>query len=112
MDVGRNLPYSCADSFALAHVGEAKKYYHIGTSSKTIPPLDKTPDDQLAGYLDRADSRQALHITYGLILQAETESGQPLFKERLYDCLYRHETDYSRILQSHIGKHLEFLGSI
>ncbi len=96
--------------FALEHVEEARRYYHIGTSSDTIPALDVTPDDRLSCYLDRDDARQALHISYGLILQAGKASGEISFRERIYTGLYRHEDAYTAGLIRHIGKHLDALG--
>ncbi|HEY5466748.1 MAG TPA: tagaturonate epimerase family protein [Clostridia bacterium] len=97
-------------AFALDNVEEAKKYYHIGTANDTIPPLSSVPDDALSGYLDRADSRQALHITYGLILQARTPDGGLRFRNRFFACLYDNDEEYAQTLEKHIGKHLDALG--
>lgn len=97
-------------TFALDHVAEAKKYYQIGTSNATIPPLAATADDALPAYLDRDDSRQALHITYGLLLQAAAADGRDRFRTRIYACLHRHADAYMSVLANHIGKHLDRLG--
>ncbi|MBP7401204.1 MAG: hypothetical protein KBA30_01145 [Clostridia bacterium] len=97
-------------AFALDHIDEAKKYYHIGTSVSTIPALASTPDPELAGYLDRDDSRQALHITYGLILQERDEAGGFRFRDRLNACLHEGDDAYARMLERHILRHLAALG--
>ncbi len=97
-------------AFSLEHVEEAKRYYHIGTSSETIPALDATPGDRLSGYMDRDDARQALHIAYGLILEAKDPSGADRFRGRIYACLYRHADAYAEGLVRHIGRHLDSLG--
>ena len=110
--VARRNPalYREIHAFTLRHVDEAKKYYHIGTTSDTIPPLGDMPDEDLAGYLDRADSRQALHISYGLILQARTPQGASRFRDRFFECLYANDTEYALTLERHIGNHLDSLG--
>lgn len=97
-------------AFSLAHVEEAKRYYHIGTSSETIPALNGTPDDRLSGYMDREDARQALHISYGLVLEAKTPAGEDRFRDRIYACLYQYADSYTEGLIRHIGRHLDTLG--
>ena len=110
--VARRNPalYREIHDFTLRHVEEAKKYYHIGTTSDTIPPLADMPDESLDGYLDRPDSRQALHISYGLILQARTPLGGLRFKDRFFECLHVNDTEYDLTLERHIGNHLDSLG--
>ncbi|GHU05717.1 hypothetical protein FACS1894147_12160 [Spirochaetia bacterium] len=48
------------------------------------------------------DSRQLIHITYGLILGK--------FKDTLYQIWRRREDMYAEALERHIGKHLDLLG--
>ncbi len=102
--------YRDLHTYALAHVEQAKKYYQIGTSHATIPPLAEVADAALPSYLDRDDARQALHITYGLLLQATTVTGKDRFRTQIYDCLHRHADMYMSVLANHIGKHLDRLG--
>ena len=97
-------------AFALDALPEAKKYYHITANTANIEHSDRVSDDGLASYLDKDDSRQVLHITYGLVLQALKADGTPLFRDRIYDVLRKHDTDYRAGLRKHIGKHLERLG--
>lgn len=96
--------------FALIHLDEAKRYYHIGANPSVIPELSELSDNELPSLMEQDDARQALHITYGLILQAKNSDGTYLFKNRIYQVLSQYESDYYEALQKHIGKHLELLG--
>jgi hypothetical protein len=96
--------------FALEHLDEAKKYYHIDAKPENIPALDQLEDSELADLMNRDDSRQVLHITYGLILQAKDNNGESLFADEIYKVLYTYEKEYSEALKKHIGRHLKSLG--
>jgi hypothetical protein len=96
-------------SFALSVLDDAKKYYHIGADTNKIPQIDQLKDEELPGLMDKDDSRQVLHITYGLILQAKKENGDYLFRDRIYDLLNTHEDAYYDALYKHIGRHIEAL---
>jgi len=102
--------YRKMHKYAVANLTEAKKYYHIGADVAKVPDIDKIPDAYLPGLMDMADSRQVLHITYGLILTAANNEGIPLFKHEIYSTLNESEEDYCKSLEKHIGKHLEALG--
>ena len=102
--------YREVHEFALANLAEAKKYYHITENTDNIADLNEISDDRLADYLDKDDARQVLHITYGLILQAENDDGTTLFKDRIFNVLNMHESEYYNELQMHIGRHLTALG--
>jgi len=110
--IARHKPdlYRRMHAFALEHLEEAKKYYHIGAKVENIPPLDSLKDSELPDLMNRDDSRQVMHITYGLILQARDESGKSLFKDELYRVLFEYEEEYNQALKKHIGRHLEALG--
>ncbi|HEX3046227.1 MAG TPA: tagaturonate epimerase family protein [Bacillota bacterium] len=97
-------------AFALKHLDEAKKYYHISADPSRIPSLDSLSDDQLPELMNQDDARQVIHITYGLILQAKDEDGKNYLKERIYDCLNQNEDLYAECLEKHLGKHLQKLG--
>lgn len=98
------------NSFALKNLDEAKKYYHIGAKIENIPDVEKLTDQELPGLLDLNDSRQVLHITYGLILLARNQDGTYMFKDEIYSILNRYEDDYYTALYKHIGRHLDQLG--
>lgn len=95
--------------FALDNLKEAKKYYVISADTKKIPDIDALNDSKLPELFDLPDCRQVIHITYGLILQAKNPDGSLRFKNRLYDLWYRYEEDYNKLLEEHIGKHLNLL---
>ena len=97
-------------AYALEHLEEAKKYYHISADPARIPALSSLRDDELPALMEKDDSRQLIHITYGLLLQAKDQNGQPLFRDRIYRCLHENEELYVEFLKKHIGKHLELLG--
>lgn len=102
--------YRRMHAFALEHLEEAKKYYHIKADVKNIPPLDSLSDSELPGLMNKDDSRQVLHITYGLLLQAKDDNDKFLFRDEMFKVLHTYEKEYKEALMRHIGRHLEFLG--
>ena len=96
--------------FALDNMDEAKAYYHVSAEIDNIPDIDNLTDEELPSLFDMPDSRQVIHITYGLILQAKDEDGDYLFKDKLYDIWNTYEEEYANLLIAHIGKHLQKLG--
>ena len=97
-------------TFALENLPEARRYYHITCDISNITPIENTRNENLPLYLDENDSRQVLHITYGLILQAKSNDGTPRFHDRIYHTLRKNESDYIAALEKHIGEHLTMLG--
>lgn len=102
--------YRRMHKFALENLSEARKYYHINAEPAKVPDIDKMKDSELPGLMDLVDSRQVLHITYGLILLAKNPDGTPTFRNEIYDTLDKFEAEYSASLERHIGKHLKLLG--
>lgn len=96
--------------FSHEHFSEATRYYHVSTNLKAIAPLEKVSDAELSCYLDEDDARQMLHITYGLILQAEDKGKNKFLKEAIYKSLREHSGAYRDALHKHIGRHLRDLG--
>jgi hypothetical protein len=96
--------------FALSIFNEASKLYHVTTDLDQIPHIETLHDQDLPTLLDRDDSRQLLHITYGYLLNAKDRDGKNLFKERFFHTLTQYEEDYWSLLEKHIGKHLNSLG--
>src|SRR5690606_24714473 len=90
-------------TFALDHMDEAKAYYHVSAEIDNIPDIDNLTDGELPSLFDMPDSRQVIHITYGLILQAKDEDGDYLFKDKLYDIWNTYEEEYANLLIAHIG---------
>lgn len=101
--------YRRMHDFALQNLSEAKKYYHITENIDNIPGISTLEDEALPGLMDMNDSRQVLHVTYGLILQARNPDGSLMFKDDIYNALNKYETDFYKGLGKHIGKHLYYL---
>lgn len=102
--------YRKMHKFAIVNLNEAKKYYHIGAKLENIPDIDKMEDSELPRFMEIDDSRQVLHITYGLILQAKNTDGTSAFRDEIYTVLNKYESEYYTTLQRHIGRHLSTLG--
>jgi hypothetical protein len=102
--------YRKMHGFALEHLSEAKKYYHISADVNNIPSLDSLSDSELPDLMNKDDSRQVMHITYGLLLKAKNENGESLFREDFFRVLYTYEQEYKEALKKHIGRHLKSLG--
>jgi hypothetical protein len=73
-----------------------RKSYHLSCDPTKIPP-DPT-DDQVAQLMDRVDSRQVLHVGYGVILEE--------FGPRMYQVWNDNEEEHYRIIADHFVKHL------
>lgn len=89
---------------AAGYYQEALKSYHITADLKNIPPLDSMEDSRLEEYLNIAESRQMLHITYGGLLN-DSE-----IREAFFSALQEHEDLHYQIVQEHFVKHLTKLG--
>lgn len=91
--------YREVHKFALVAFNEASKYYHVTTDLTKVPDVDTLTDSQLVDLFKNNDSRQLIHITYGLILN------KPEFRDRLYKLWRVNREDYYALLESHIGNH-------
>jgi len=88
----------------------AKQYYTIKATAQSVPDIKDIPNSRLFTLLDEEDSRQMLHITYGVLLMETDSFGNSIFKERLYKALHKFEEDYYSLLNAHLLKHFEALG--
>ena len=108
---GRNPSlYRRMHKFAIENLDKAKKYYHISGDPANIPEIDGLKDEELPSLMDKNDSRQVMHITYGLILMEKKADGIFAFRDEIYSTLHKYEDDYYSALEKHIGKHLKGLG--
>ena len=96
--------------YALSAFDEARKYYHVTTDINKIPNVDKLSDRELPNLFSNNDSRQLIHITYGLILSKKNEDGKFTYRDRLYKLWREKEEIYAQALAKHIGRHLDLLG--
>lgn len=98
--------YRRIHAFAVSYYPTALTHYHITADFDAIPPLDSVADDQLAStYLEDANARQMLHISYGGIL------GNKELKTALYASLHHYEEEHNEILRRHFEKHIGLLGA-
>ena len=77
-----------------------------------VPSAETLDDSQLPDLMDIEEARQALHVTYGIILQARDDGGKWLFRDEFFDTLDKNEDEYYKALEKHIGKHLSLLGKM
>ncbi|MBR7136632.1 MAG: hypothetical protein IKC99_01100, partial [Clostridia bacterium] len=103
--------YREVHAFALENFAEACKYYKVTTDLTKVPALDTLSDAELPDLFTQNDSRQLIHITYGLILEARSADGSYRFRDRLYACWSENAQVYADALDTHIGRHLTLLGS-
>ncbi|MDR1325918.1 MAG: tagaturonate epimerase family protein [Treponema sp.] len=96
--------------YALVAFDEASKYYHVTTDLSKIPNVDSLSPEELPALFENNDSRQLIHITYGLILGKRNPDGSYTFRDRLYTLWRTHYEEYSKALEKHIGKHVALLG--
>lgn len=96
--------YREVHKYALSVFDEATKYYHVTTDLTKIPCVDCLSDEQLPDLFKNNDSRQLIHITYGLILN-EKKDGEYVFKDRLYKTWRENRDLYAQLLENHIGHH-------
>ena len=97
-------------SVALSEWLEASRPYHGTVDLNRIPRLEELSDEDLPALIDQEDCRQLIHITSGALLNATKQSGESLFRERLYRTLTRYEEDYWSMLEADIEKDLSSLG--
>lgn len=97
--------------YALSVFSEAKKYYHVTTDLSRIPALSSLKDTELPSLFQLNESRQLIHITYGLILSATNTDGSDRFRSRLFRLWNDHKDLYAQLLVNHIGKHLTLLNA-
>ena len=95
--------------FALERFNEATAYYHVTTDLNRIPDIDKLKDEELPNLFTMNDSRQLIHITFGLVLNAKNPDGSYCFKDRLYKVWNENESALRKIVCAHIEKHMDSL---
>jgi len=89
---------------ALQYYIEALKFYHITADISKIQHINNIKDAKLIEYLEKDESRQLLHITYGPLLN------DPEIREDFFDTLNEYEDIHYELVKNHIIKHMELLG--
>lgn len=88
---------------ASEHLEEAMSYYVVKCDPSRIRSVDKVTDDELPWYMEQEDSRQLMHITYGIMLKDEK------IRDEIYEFLKRNEKAYELQVKNHIERHLRNL---
>ena len=101
--------YRRVHAFALSSYEAASAYYHVNGRPEELSDITQMADSDLPALMDRDAARQVLHITYGLILTAKKEDGGSLLRDELYRFWEKYKEDYARLLDRHIGRHLDLL---
>jgi len=89
---------------ALEAFPEAKKAYTVHADPMRVAPLSDTPDALLPLYLEKDDSRQLMHITYGYLFS------DPALAADIGAALVRHKAELEEQVASHISAHIRALG--
>jgi hypothetical protein len=102
--------YRRMHNFALQHFDADRQSYHVTTDLDAIPDVATLKDDELVTLLDKVDSRQLMHITYGSILSTKKDDGSFLFKDELFQLLNDNEDIHYNYLAKHMKRHMDLLG--
>jgi hypothetical protein len=86
-------------SFARERYETDRATYHVSGQLDKVLVADSLADGELWDSLDQFDTRQALHVTFGSVLDR--------WGQRLHDLLVEHETTYYEVLEAHFDKHLQ-----
>jgi hypothetical protein len=92
-------------AFAVERYPEDRASYHVSADLGKVLSPERLKDEELAGALDQFDTREALHVTFGSVLTAES-GGKPRFKERLMGALAEHEETHYEIVAAHMERHI------
>ncbi len=96
-------------TYSKEHLSDGKRHYHVDASEDRIPDPSTVPDCALADLLDCPDVRQAIHISYGGLLNVR-EDGKYIFRDRIFSCLNDNKSCLDEAIESHIKRHLDALG--
>jgi len=83
-----------------------RRTYHVSAQLDRVAAGHTLGNDELPSVLDSDDARQVLHVTFGRVLTERAPTGNLLYKDRLMDCLRRHESTHDRFIETHFQRHL------
>ena len=90
---------------SIAHFDEARQYYEVHASLERIPDIGMLSDESLPSLLEKEDSRQLIHITYGFLIGQTA----PLRME-IFAALVKHRQSVEISIKKHIEQHIMALG--
>lgn len=95
--------------YILKKFNQDKTSYDLTTDLSLIPNINETSDSHLEGLLDKDESCQLIHTTYGSVLTGKKEEGAYLFRNQIYETLYHNEDEHYQAISEHVKKHLDLL---
>jgi len=90
-------------SLSLKSFEKDRNSYHLTTDVSKLKDINEVDDNNLIDYIDKAESRQILHVTFGSILT------DGVLKERLYSKLFNNEVLHYKYVKDNIERHLNYL---
>lgn len=90
---------------AYRYFPDALKLYHITPDLSKIPDEKTVADKALTAYLERPESRQLLHVSYGGLLT------DPDTAPRFFSFLFAEEELHYGCVSDHIRRHIQKLGT-
>lgn len=96
-------------SYSLKCFEKDRDSYHLTTNLEKLPDIGDVLDTDLTKYLDMAESRQILHVTFGSILTSKDKNEKFLFRKKIYSELFKNENLHYEYVASNIRKHLDLL---
>lgn len=92
-------------SYAVEHYDTERVSYHVSADMGQLPDWHALPDEALPALLDDFHARQALHVTFGLVLTSRSDDGY-LFRDAVYSVLRNDEEAHYEALSTHFARHL------
>jgi hypothetical protein len=93
--------------FARERYETDRRSYHVSGERANVPDPESVGDGALAEALAQFDARQMLHVTYGSVLEATGEDGEPRFRDRLMELLLQYEEAHHACLEMHLRQHIQ-----
>lgn len=81
--------------------------YHVSADIAGVPKPQDVSADEMPGLLDRNDTRQVFHVTFGSVLTTKNDDGRWLFRDRILAALDANEQAHYEALIKHIGRHVK-----
>jgi len=81
--------------------------YQVSARLEQTPAAGRVPDAELAQLLSRTDSRQVLHVGYGVVRTPHNEQGTTRLADSLRSLMSSEAPGYALDLEEHVGRHLQ-----
>ena len=91
---------------ALEAYTAARSSYHVSAALTGVPSPDGASGAALARLLDDPNTREILHVTYGVVLHGRTADGGAQLGDDVRAAIWTQRDAYWANLAAHIGRHL------